>query len=215
MVYEINIFLCTKNKRSLKNIGVISACVVLCMVFCMRYTLILHCIFLCILMNPVCRGERERSSVDFHLMLIHQNQVSCKRWRRCVCTRTSAPSRELASCPATFPQEDGCPATRAALSWAAVHAQNRIRCARRGWARAQLPRECRPSQWLALVPGMEKMHFMLSSLKLLIRLTASCWFGSRCCELVHSDGIALPLHRRLKAILPAESVLPFQKGPYL
>lgn len=58
----------------------------------------LYCIFLCILMNPVCRGERERerSSVDFHLMLIHQNQVSCRRWRRCVCAgRRQLPAESL------------------------------------------------------------------------------------------------------------------------
>lgn len=82
-------------------------------------------------------------------------------------------------------------------------------------ARAQLLGGCRLSQWLALVLGLEKMHFMPSLLKLLIRLTTSCWFGSRCCEIVHIDGIALPLHQALKAILPAESLPPFQEGPYL
>lgn len=147
-------------------------------------------------------------------MLIHQNQVSCKRWRRCVCAQTSAPSRKLASCPATFPEEDGCPATRSTFSWATIYSRPRIRCARRGWARAQLLGACCLSQWLALMPGLEKMCSMPSSLKLLIRLTTSGWFGSRCCELVHTDGIALPLCQLLK-IYCQQNLPPFQKGPYL
>lgn len=79
------------NKGSLQSINLISACVFLCTVFCTHYKSTLYRIFLCILMIPVCRGERgrkrERSAVDFHLMLIHQNQVSCEWWRRRACAR--------------------------------------------------------------------------------------------------------------------------------
>lgn len=43
-------------------------------------------------------GERgrEKSAVDFHLMLIHQNQVSCEWWRRCACAhRRQRPAESL------------------------------------------------------------------------------------------------------------------------
>lgn len=81
--------------------------------------------------------------------------------------------------------------------------------ARRGWARPQLLGGCHCSHWLALLPRLEKMRFVPSLLKLLIRFTTSRWFGSRCCELVHIGGIALPLRHSLKAILPAESLPSF------
>lgn len=128
-------------------------------------------------------------------MLIHQNQVSRERWRRRVCAQTSAPSRKLASCPATFQEEDGCPAT--------TYSPHRIPqdagdggAGSAGWG-------CRVSQQLALVPGLDKTHFTPSLLKELIRLTASRRFGSRCCELVLIASVAFPLPWALKAAWPA------------
>lgn len=43
-------------------VSLVPVLVVLCMIFCMRYKSMLYCIFLCILMNPVCWGEREKLS---------------------------------------------------------------------------------------------------------------------------------------------------------